>query len=48
MTVSQKDREILRSLAARYMTYALSDKNNEKRNERNTRQRNFIRSCHNY
>jgi len=31
MTISQKDRETLRTLAARYMTYALSDKNNEKR-----------------
>ena len=32
MNISQKDRETLRALAARYMTYALSDKNNEKRN----------------
>ena len=32
MTVTSKDRETLRTLAARYMTYALSDKNNEKRN----------------
>ena len=31
MKISQKDRETLRTLAARYMTYALSDKNNEKR-----------------
>ena len=31
MNISQKDRETLRTLAARYMTYALSDKNNEKR-----------------
>ena len=31
MTVSQTDRETLRTLAARYMSYALSDKNNEKR-----------------
>ena len=31
MTISQKDRETLRTLAARYMAYALSDKNNEKR-----------------
>ena len=31
MTISQKDRETLRALAARYMGYALSDKNNEKR-----------------
>ncbi len=31
MNVSQNDREILRSLAHRYMTYALSDANNQKR-----------------
>ncbi len=31
MNIRQKDRETLRTLAARYMTYALSDKNNEKR-----------------
>lgn len=31
MTITQKDREMLRTLAARYMSYALSDKNNEKR-----------------
>jgi len=32
MTVSINDRETLRSLATKYMSYALSDKNNEKRN----------------
>ncbi len=32
MFISQKDREVLRALAARYMTYALSDRNIEKRN----------------
>lgn len=31
MTVAQNDKEILRSLAEKYMAYALSDKNNEKR-----------------
>ena len=31
MNISQKDRDTLRTLAARYMTYALSDRNNEKR-----------------
>ena len=31
MTITQKDRETLRTLAARYMSYALTDKNNEKR-----------------
>jgi len=31
MKISPKDRETLRALAARYMTYALSDQNNEKR-----------------
>ena len=31
MTISAKDRETLRTLAAKYMTYALSDRNNEKR-----------------
>lgn len=31
MEISSKDRETLRSLASRYMNYALSDKNNEKR-----------------
>ena len=31
MTVTPKDRETLRTLAARYMTYALSEKNIEKR-----------------
>ncbi|MBQ2726818.1 MAG: hypothetical protein IJF78_14030 [Clostridia bacterium] len=31
MTITLKDREILRSLASRYMTYALSERNNEKR-----------------
>ena len=31
MTISTQDREILRTLAARYMTYAQSEKNNEKR-----------------
>lgn len=31
MTISNQDREVLRALAARYMTYALSDANNEKR-----------------
>ena len=31
MTVNQHDREILRQLASRYMSYALSDRNNEKR-----------------
>lgn len=31
MNISAKDRETLRTLAAKYMTYALSDPNNEKR-----------------
>lgn len=31
MTISTQDREVLRTLAARYMTYAQSEKNNEKR-----------------
>ena len=31
MFINAKDRETLRALAARYMTYALSEKNNEKR-----------------
>jgi len=31
MTVTPKDREILRTLAARYMTYAHTEQNNEKR-----------------
>ena len=31
MNITLKDREILRSLASRYMVYALSDRNNEKR-----------------
>lgn len=31
MNLSKQSREILRELASRYMTYALSDKNNEKR-----------------
>ena len=31
MEISIKDKETLRALASRYMTYALSDKNNEKR-----------------
>ena len=31
MNITQNDREVLRALAARYMEYALSDKNNEKR-----------------
>ena len=31
MTISAQDREVLRTLAARYMTYALSETNNEKR-----------------
>ncbi|MBR5680868.1 MAG: hypothetical protein IKX19_09475, partial [Clostridia bacterium] len=31
MELSERDRNTLRELATRYMTYALSDKNNEKR-----------------
>ena len=31
MTISEKDRETLRTLAAKYMTYALSEQNNAKR-----------------
>ena len=31
MMISKQEREVLRTLAARYMTYALSDANNEKR-----------------
>ena len=31
MMISKQEREVLRTLAARYMSYALSDANNEKR-----------------
>ena len=31
MNICDKDRETLRTLATQYMTYAISEKNNEKR-----------------
>jgi hypothetical protein len=31
MTINQHDRDVLRALASRYMEYATSDKNNQKR-----------------